>query len=382
VIEQILRYLVLTSFAVPFFTFVVYGSILLYYYKKNKKYTEYDQNKEFEPMVSVVVPTHNEEEIIEKKIENLLACKYPIDKLEFIFVDDSNDSTPNIIQKCSEESGQIRLLRFNERMGYSPCMMAGCNAAKGKIIVFNDAGSFLDAQAIQNLVRNFQNQSVGAVTGRDIILNVDEAVGRSEALYQKIYNFVRLSETNMDSTFYFKGEASAVRKDLVVDLPDCSATFDTAAALFIRQKGYKSIYNPQVKFYEYAPKTHSERIKQKTIRAANWIKILYQFRHMVFKPKYGKFGMIVLPMNLAMLVVSPLSMLTGTILLSALTFYDLAFSSIIWGILATSISLIFIFSKSLLYTFLEFNYSLLKAIYEIFTKRKHDMIEKVPSTRR
>jgi hypothetical protein len=35
--------------------------------------------------------------------------------------------------------------------------------------------------------------------------------------------------------------------------------------LFVRQKGYKAIFDPEAKFYEYAPKTRNDRIKQKTI---------------------------------------------------------------------------------------------------------------------
>ena len=384
-IIQILQFFVFFSFAVPFFVFVLYGTILIYYKYNNKQHNgnECDKNIEFEPSVSIVTPTHNEESIISKKIENLLASNYPKDKLEIIFVDDSDDSTPSVIQEYSKRFSSIRLIKFNKRMGYSPCLFAGVKASKGDIIILSDAGAFIDTETVTNLVRHFRNPNIGAVTSKDVILNVGEEIGKSEELYQKIYNFVRTAETNMDSTFYFKGEASAVRKDLITDLEGCSATFDTAAALFVRQKGYKTIYDPEAKFYEYAPKTHNERIRQKTIRAANWIKILFQFRSMVFNPRYGKFGLLTLPMNLAMLVVTPMALLAGIGFLIVLTFFDPVFSIIIWSILGTIFLLSLVFSKRLLITFLEFDFSLLKALYEIiFTKRKHDMIEKVVSTRR
>ena len=79
--------------------------------------------------MSVVIATHNEEKIISKKIENILASNYPIDKIEIVLVDDSNDSTPQIIDECSKKYSNIRLIRFNERMGYSPSMVAGVKAA-------------------------------------------------------------------------------------------------------------------------------------------------------------------------------------------------------------------------------------------------------------
>jgi len=232
-------------------------------------------------------------------------------------------------------------------------------------------------------VARFQNPNVGVVTGKDVILNLDEEVGRSENLYQKIYNFLRAAETNMDSTFYIKGEATAVRKDLIKDLEKCGETFDTTIGLFVRQKGYRTVYDPEVKFYEYAPLTHSGRVTQKTVRAANLVKVLWRFRHMMFKREHGRYGWVILPMNFAMLVVAPLAILVGFTLLIVLTFFDLSFSAIIWAALGSVFLFFLIFSRRFILTFLEFEYSLLKALYQlVFTKRTHDKIDKVISTRR
>ena len=384
-INLILEFLVLFCFAFPFFVFGLYGAILVYYKRKKPQAslnTQYADAK-FEPYVSVITPTHNEASVISKKIENLLSSNYPAERTELIFVDDSDDSTPDIIQQYADKFSSVRLLRFNERMGYSPCMFEGVKFSRGDIIVLSDAGSFHDENTVSNLVKHFQNPEIGAVTSQDVILNVDEKVGKSEGLYQKIYNFVRTAETNMDSTFYFKGEASAVRKELISDLENCGATFDTAAALFVRQKGYKTIFDPEVKFYEYAPEARDERIQQKTIRAANWIKILLRFRKMIFNPKYGKFGLFTLPANLAMLIIIPSVILAGFIFLIALTFIEPFFSLVIWGAIGLTALLSLALSKHLLPTFLDFEVSLVKAIYEIsFTKRKHDQIDTVASTRR
>jgi cellulose synthase/poly-beta-1,6-N-acetylglucosamine synthase-like glycosyltransferase len=382
-IVQLLQYLVIACFAIPFFVFGTYG-LILFYYRHNRRLNGDSYNADtFEPMVSVVTPTHNESSIMHKKIENLLATKYPKDKLEIIFVDDSNDSTPDIIRDYIEKNPNIRLISFGERMGYSPSMLAGVKASIGEIIVLSDAGSFHDADTIGNLVRHFRDPKVGAVTGKDVILNDNEVVGSSEVLYMKFLDFVRKAETNMDSTFYFKGEASAARKSLISDFEGCSATFDTATALFIRQKGYKTIFDSDAKFYEYAPETRDERIKQKTIRAANWIKILFQFKGMAFRNRYGKFGLLTMPANFGMLLVTPIAILAGLISLVVLTLFDPFFSLFIWVPLGVAALLAFGISRNLLSTFVDLEVSLIKALFEIaFTKTKHDQIETVKSTRR
>ena len=378
----ILDIVTLVLLGIPFFIFGLYGIIVLYHVKRKKPENPVESIA-FEPFLSMVIPTHNEELLISKKITNLLASEYPKEKLEIIFVDDSDDSTPKVIEEYAKKCRNIRLIRFPRRMGYSPCMIAGCKAAKGEIVIFGDAGSFIEPETISNLVRHFQTPNIGAVTGSSRTLNINEEVGRSEQLYVKIMNFMREGETIMDSTFHFNGEACAVRKKLITDLDWCNATFDTTTALFVRQKGYKTIYDPSVRFYEYAPRTHSERVQQKVIRAANLIKALLRFKHMLFRRKYGKFGRIILPMNMAMLMVSPITILLGFMFLLAATFTNLTFYGILWGIIGSLFIVALIVSKEITLTFLEFEYSILKALYQVvFTKRTHDKIDKVVSTRR
>ena len=175
----------------------------------------------------------------------------------------------------------------------------------------------------------------------------------------------------------------AVRRVLITDLEDCSATFDTAVGLFVRQKGYKVIYDPHVQFYEYAPMTHRERIEQKVTRAANLIKILLRFKSMIFRRRYGKYGCMILPFNFAMLVVAPVLILIGTIALILLGLFDPTFALTAWGIIGFIFLLVLVSSRSLALTLVEFEYSLLKALYQVvFTRRTHDKMERVLSTRR
>ena len=268
-------------------------------------------------------------------------------------------------------------------MGYSPSMIAGCKTAHGEIIVLNDAGSFLDKEAIPNLVAHFSNPQVGVVTGNDVLMNTNESSGKSESLYLKFLDFQRTAETKMDSVFIIKGEATATRKNLISDIKNCGETFDSTVGIYVRQKGYKVVYDPNVKFYEYAPSTHDGLVKQKTIRAANLIKVLWRFKHLMFKPKLGKYGSIILPMNFAMLTVAPIAIMLGLVLLVIMPFFDLLLSAIIWGALGSIFLFLLLFRRNLIATVIGLEYSLLQALYQtIFIKKTHDKIDKVASTRR
>ena len=379
----LLFFYLLTS--VPIAVLICYGIIVVYYGKKEIVETEDADTSSgtFEPLVSVVVATHNEETIIEKKIENLLSANYPKDKLEIIFADDSDDLTPKIISKNAEQFSNIRLLRFEKRMGYSPSMLAGCAAAKGEIIILNDAASFLDPSAIPTIIDRFRNPKIGVVTGKDVILNINEEVGKSESLYQKLYNFLRTSETNMDSTFYVKGEATGVRKDAIKNLRASTETFDHTVGLVARREGYKTVYDPKVSFHEYAPTTRSGRIQQKTIRAAHIMRVLWRYKDMMFKRRYGKYGSLILPFNFALLTILPILVIVWFGSVVILTVLDIGVALYVWAIIGIAVLALFFFSRRLLSTFFEFEYSLLKAIYQVvFTRKVHDKIDKVESTRR
>lgn len=385
---EILRLLFYLLTGLPLALLALYGAIIIYFHKNHKGTTNEGNvvssgGSSFEPFVSVVVATHNEEMIISKKIDNVLSSDYPANKVEIIFVDDSDDSTPKIISAAAGKTPNVHLLRFDKRMGYSPSMLAGCKVARGEIIILNDAGSFIDSHAISKIVSRFQDPKIGVVTGNDIILNVNEEVGKSENLYQKLFNFLRVSETNMDSTFYIKGEATGVRKIVVEDIKDANETFDTTTGLYAKQKGYRIVYDPEVRFYEYAPDTRAGRIKQKTIRAANLIKVLWRFRFMFFNRKYGKYGSFILPFNFASLTVLPVYILFWFLSLSALTFLDVGFFVYVWVAVGIVFLFLLVFLRRLLLTFLQFEYSLLKAIFQVvFERKSHDKIDKVGSTRR
>lgn len=370
-------------FCIPLCIFGFYGLVILYYNKKDPYNCEKLENIKFYPSVSIVIPTHNEESFISKKIENLLNTTYPKDKLEIIFVDDSKDSTPSILQKYVKKFSFIDFIHFKKRKGYTQSMIIGSKAAKGEIILLSDAHSFFDKNTISNIIKHFKNPIIGAVTGKNIIINKNEEIGKSENLYSKLINLLRNAETNIYSTFWFKGEASAVRKKILTDLKVSNVIFDVAIALHVIKKGYKTIYDSKCRFYEYAPKTHSERIKQKTIRAANLINTLLNYKNMFFNSKYSKFGLVIFPINFLMLTITPISIFIGFILLTILSLVNYAFTRIILLFIFIIIISMTILSRSFLFIFLEYSYSLLKAQYQIiFTKIEHDKISKIESTRR
>ena len=102
----------------------------------------------FNPLVTLLISAYNEEAVIEKKILNTLALNYPEDLLEIVIISDgSDDKTGEIVSKYAAKG--ILLRNYEGRIGKTACLNRTIPLAKGEIIVFSDANSEYDRDAIK-----------------------------------------------------------------------------------------------------------------------------------------------------------------------------------------------------------------------------------------
>jgi cellulose synthase/poly-beta-1,6-N-acetylglucosamine synthase-like glycosyltransferase len=65
----------------------------------------------YAPKVSIIIPTYNEVNLMESKLNNIVSQSYPKELMEVIVVDSaSNDNTPNIVREWIESTGISWLL--------------------------------------------------------------------------------------------------------------------------------------------------------------------------------------------------------------------------------------------------------------------------------
>lgn len=373
---------VLISFSIPVLSYTFYGCILSYFYSQhNYKIPEGHEN--YKPKVSVVLPAFNEETIIGKKIENILATEYPGDKLTIVIVEDSStDKTYSVLKSYSRLFPNLKIIHKERREGYSNAMLNGLNHADGEIIIITDAGVFHDEKTIPNLVRHFVSPEIGGVTGKPVLLDDRSTGAKLEWNYIKFFDFLQIGETHMDSVFHFRGEASAVRKEYLPKLDISRGSFDTLMGLSIREKGYRTIFDPEAKFYEYAPKTFSDRTKQKVIRATNLIGSLLAHKHMMLRAKYNRYGLIILPAHFMMLIATPVFLAAGFLFLIALLFVDTFFALEIFSVLGLLILLLSIISRNAALMFFQSQYALLIGVFKNIFGIQAKLWQPIASTRK
>ena len=287
-------FLLLTLLVIPY---VFLGLVILVKGRNQNIVKDYN----YKPTVTIYLPTFNEEKNIERKLDNLLAQTYPIK--EILIVDCSTDGTVQIIEQYQRRFPLIRLIRQPQRTGAARTMNEAINLAmqerSTEIFVKTDCDSISGPSALSELIANFADERIGAVTG---IYVVDKGV---EKYYRKFMHSIQVAESNIDSTLIAHSCWLAFRRSLLEPVRENSAAEDTEEFLLVRKKGYKTIIDPSVVSSEEVPVNYKLRLTQKSRRSQGIVKVLQDNLDMLLNPKFGKYGSLVLPIEWFILVLSP-----------------------------------------------------------------------------
>jgi cellulose synthase/poly-beta-1,6-N-acetylglucosamine synthase-like glycosyltransferase len=255
-----------------------------------------------EPTVSVVLPTYNEERIVENKLQDVVDADYPMEKVEVVVVDSSDDRTPEIVEAffADRDAPDLTLVRENERRGLATALNEAYAAADNEMVVKTDCDSKFAPDALREAAANLADPDVDAVTGRNA-----EVLGGSEVEsgYRDVQAHIQTLESHLDSTLIFHGPFSAFENDAIVPIDPDSIADDTELALKIRRNGGRVVFDPEIRYMEAAHSAFSKRRKQKDRRAMGLLRLLW--RHRDALGRYGNYGRLVLPFNWWFMMVSP-----------------------------------------------------------------------------
>jgi len=258
--------------------------------------------KPWEPTVSIVLPTYNEEGIVVSKLEDLLNLDYPMEKVEVVVVDSSDDTTPELVEEFFEERSapDLTLIREEERRGLAVALNEAYERASNEVVVKTDCDSRVAPDALREATANLADPDVDAVTGRNA-----EVLGGSEVErgYRDVQARIQILESHIDSTLIFHGPFSAFLNDAIVPIDTDSIADDTELALKIRRKGGRVVFDPEIEYKEAAHSGFQKRRQQKDRRAMGLLRLLWRQKDML--GGYGKYGRVVLPFNWWFMMVTP-----------------------------------------------------------------------------
>jgi glycosyltransferase involved in cell wall biosynthesis len=209
------------------------------------------------PRVSVIVAAHDEEQVIERRLENLLELDYPREKLEIVVASDaSTDRTDEI---AAGFAPRVRLVRA-PRAGKVAAQNLAVRESDAEIVAFSDANATWAPDALRKLVRNFADPDVAYVFGR---LNLrDAAGGNREGLYWRYETWLRAQESLLHSTTGGYGSIYALRRSDYVEV-DPRFGHDLALPYVMVQRGRRAVYEPDAQAFETPTPTNEAEYRRK-----------------------------------------------------------------------------------------------------------------------
>lgn len=212
------------------------------------------------PTLTIIVAAYNEQDYIEQKISNTLSLNYPEDKVSYIFVTDgSSDKTPDIIARYPN----IKLMHRPERSGKIAAVHRAMHDVSSEVVIYTDANTFLNKDALLNICRHYADALVGAVSGEKRVNTegVQDATA-GEGFYWKYESKLKTWDSELYSVVGAAGELFSIRTSLYEPVAPDTILDDFMISMLIARKGYRIVYEPQA----YATETGSESVKEELKR--------------------------------------------------------------------------------------------------------------------
>jgi biofilm PGA synthesis N-glycosyltransferase PgaC len=288
-----------------------------------------------EPSVSLVIAMHNERNDVRPKMRNCFELDYPADRLQVIVsLDAPTDGTDILVR---EYAGQgVDIFYSPVRRGKAAALNSGVTMATGEVVLFADARQQFEKGALRELVANFTDKSVGAVSGELILLD-EQAREASDAVgaYWRYEKGLRAMESGIHSVPGATGAIYAIRRELFVPLPPETILDDVVIPMRIVLGGKRAIVDPTARAYDVATQSPELEYERKTRTLTGNYQLFVQmpellvpWRNPIFVQFVShKLGRLFVPYCLAALFISNLFLLHS--------FYLVAFvCQALWYVLA------------------------------------------------
>jgi cellulose synthase/poly-beta-1,6-N-acetylglucosamine synthase-like glycosyltransferase len=239
-----------------------------------------------EPPVTLIIPAYNEIEYIDRKVRNTQALNYPKDKLEIIWITDgSDDGTAEALRNYPE----IKVFHEVERKGKIHAMNRGLKLVKNPIVIFTDANTMLNPEAVKEIVKCFMNPKVGCVAGEKRIRRSlkEKAVDAGEGLYWRYESYIKRLESETGSVMGAAGELFAIRRELYHEVAADTILDDFTISLQIAQQGYEIKYLPGAWGTETSSVSITEELKRKIRIAAGGMQAMIRMPSLLNPFKHG-----------------------------------------------------------------------------------------------
>ncbi|MEI9942604.1 MAG: glycosyltransferase family 2 protein [Chitinophagaceae bacterium] len=296
-----------------FYNYAGYAFIALFFNLFNKSTRKRQAPGDFSPTVSFIVAAYNEEDFIRKKILNSLEQDYPSGQVEFIFITDgSTDKTAEIIK----EYPAIKLLHTSERKGKTAALNRVVEFASNDILIFSDANTVLNKDAVRNIVRHYYFADTGGVAGEKKVIGLSggkDEVGASEGLYWKYESLLKKIDSDFYSVVGAAGELFSIRRNLFDPVDESVILDDFIISLKTAQKGFRIIYEPEAYAMENPSFSLKDEQKRKIRISAGGFQSIVMLKSLLLFWKHPRLSFLYFSHRLLRWVATPLCLILALV---------------------------------------------------------------------
>ena len=314
---------------------IITAVFLLTRYLFGSFYRPVKVDSEYTPSVTIIIPCFNEGKWIQQTILSCMNQNYPMDKLEVIVVDDhSSDGSVEKIKEITERlfregeeydiPNRLRYFVQERNAGKREALTRGTLEAKHELVVFVDSDSFLDFDAIRNLVQPFKDPKMGGVAGRTDVANTYTNVltKMQSVRYYIAFRIMKAAEGYFDAVTCLSGPLACYRKELVMKNIDKwlsqsflgqKATFgdDRAMTNFIL-RGYRTAYQDTAVCSTVVPNQYKVFLKQQMRWKRSWLRESLMASRFMWKKE--PFAVVSFYMGLIVPVAAPIVVIYNLII--------------------------------------------------------------------
>lgn len=245
-----------------FYCYIGYG-LLLFVINRFQKVPQNLSTSFYQPDVTLVIPAYNEAPVLAQKLQNAFSINYPPHAFKVLVVaDGSDDETANVLKNFP----LVQVLHDGQRLGKGAALNHALSVVQSPIVIFTDADSLLNKDAVLKMVQLFNNEKVGGVAGEKKIRASHSGVGRAEGLYWQYEAIMK----RLDARFYTvlgAGELLAMRTHLYPVLDQNLILDDLYLSMHMGLQGYTVAYEPQA-YAEEAPTISLAEEEKRKVRIA------------------------------------------------------------------------------------------------------------------
>ncbi|MBW7989252.1 MAG: glycosyltransferase family 2 protein [Planctomycetes bacterium] len=262
-----------------------------------KKQNTYDRLPDVLPRVSLIIPSYNEEAVLERTIPSVLSLDYPPDKLELIYVYESacTDKTEQIIKAfASQDPRIVPVQRLTRKGGKAAVTNYGLQFATGDIIGIFDADHSLNSDLLRHAVAQLQAPGVKCVRGWCRTINrTHNVVTRLVAIERDVIERLCIyGAWRIGGFSTFTGGHALFRREVFDEFGlfnEDVLTEDIDFAVKLHAAGYQIAVLPQMQSWEEAPTSLRSLVRQRKRWTRGWIQVWRTHAAHILKMKKAAF---------------------------------------------------------------------------------------------